>query len=230
MNAKKMITRKTSYAIQLTQEEEKQEVWLPVNDERHKYFYEVSNFGRVRTCWCRNAQSWKVLNQIVSGTSSYFMVCLFDCNSKYERLLVHRLVAEAFLENPDNLDTVNHINGNKLDNRVCNLEFMQFKDNVMLGALNRKNCVQYPVAKFDSEGNLVSLYYSLRDAERKNEGCNKTRIGNACNSNRLYKGFRWKKLPQDAYARGEKDIVIGFVSDKYKIAELCGIDAQKIKL
>ena len=70
---------------------------------------------------------------------SQVMLCV-DGNK--EALYIHRLVAEAFIENPKGLDTVNHINHNKEDNRVENLEWMSFQDNLQDGINQNKKQVK----------------------------------------------------------------------------------------
>ena len=60
----------------------------------------------------------------------YHRVWLVTSNKKQRAFLVHRLVAEAFISNPRKLETVNHINGDKDDNSVKNLEWMTMADNV----------------------------------------------------------------------------------------------------
>ena len=61
--------------------------------------------------------------------NGYARVSLWK-NGKGKHFLVHRLVAEAFIPNPDSLDMVNHIDGNKLNNRVENLEWCNLSQNI----------------------------------------------------------------------------------------------------
>ena len=76
--------------------------------------YEVSDIGDVR-----NSKNKKVRKTFDCG--GYKRVTLY-INNYAKNFLVHRLVAEAFIPNPHNLPEVNHINENKLDNRIENLE------------------------------------------------------------------------------------------------------------
>ena len=71
--------------------------------------------------------------QVLKGTitnNGYKIVSLSYKNKKHKRFGVHRLVAETYIPNPDNLPEVNHINENKLDNRVENLEWCTTLDNL----------------------------------------------------------------------------------------------------
>lgn len=86
--------------------------------------YKVSNLGRVRS-YIKGGRI-KSPNKTKCG---YLVVNLFyDCGLHGK--LVHRLVAEAFIPNPENKRTVNHKNGKKDDNRAVNLEWMTYSENV----------------------------------------------------------------------------------------------------
>jgi hypothetical protein len=78
--------------------------------------YEVSNHGRVR-----NANTGRIL-KTDSKRNGYKYVNLSK-NNKQKKFNIHRLVAEAFVENPDNFNTVDHISKNKLDNSANNLRW-----------------------------------------------------------------------------------------------------------
>ena len=85
--------------------------------------YLVSNLGKVK-----NKHSNKLLKPYL--TRGYPRVSLYDANGKRYCKLLHRLVAEAFIPNPDNLPVVNHISGIKTDARVSNLEWVSHSENL----------------------------------------------------------------------------------------------------
>lgn len=79
--------------------------------------YKISNLGRIYSIKRRTCLKVKRL-----GNSGYYQVRLSK-DGKYVYKNLHRLIAETFIPNPNNYRTVNHINGNKLDNRISNLEW-----------------------------------------------------------------------------------------------------------
>lgn len=110
--------------------------WKPVKG--FEYFYEVSSCGKVRSLDRMVRQShkgsdkmrlWKgkVLSQTVAATRGYCQVSL-SVDGKAHKVYVHRLVAEAWLSGCD--ETVNHKDGNKLNNDVSNLEWVSHSDNL----------------------------------------------------------------------------------------------------
>ena len=109
------------------------EVWKPVIN--YEGYYEVSNLGNVRSCdrlvKCsrgNNFRLWKgkILSQTKAATRGYYQVSLSK-EGVTTKVYVHKLVAEAFLENQD--ETVNHKDGNKLNNKSSNLEWVSYSEN-----------------------------------------------------------------------------------------------------
>jgi len=80
--------------------------------------YEASNHGRVR-----NINTKKILRQSISN-NGYYRVCLRIHETRSLTRSVHQIIARTFIDNPENKITVNHIDHNKLNNRVDNLEWM----------------------------------------------------------------------------------------------------------
>lgn len=95
------------------------EEWKPIKG----LHYEVSSLGNVR-----NSESYKSISQLDKNREGYIRVNLFS-NGKKKRYFIHRLVAEAFIPNPENKPQVNHKDGNKQNNELSNLEWVTNSEN-----------------------------------------------------------------------------------------------------
>lgn len=100
-----------------------QEIWKPVIG--YESLYAVSSFGRVKRTTLYNNSTNKPLRPLWGD--HYDHVCLSK-NGKQRSRTIHRLVAEAFIGIPNGL-VVNHIDGNKLNNRLSNLEVISRSEN-----------------------------------------------------------------------------------------------------
>jgi hypothetical protein len=112
------------------------ELWIEIPDTGGRY--SISNFGSVRSNWSdipRRNLSHRVRVEGVKHlkpwvhTTGYWRVGLGRNNSRY----VHRLIAAAFLPNPDGLTQVDHVDGNRLNLSLENLRWVSPKQNVLLG-------------------------------------------------------------------------------------------------
>lgn len=136
--------------------------------------YQVSNIGRVRAKDKYIHQQGRI--QLYKGcimspylsTNGYYMVTLSK-NNKKKRVTIHRLVASAFLPNPLHLQQVNHINENKLDNVVSNLEWCSREYNVNYGTATHRRAVKMgsKVGQYNTAGLLVNAFFSIHEANRK---------------------------------------------------------------
>lgn len=110
------------------------EIWKPIKGYEGKY--EVSNFGKVKSLkrYKRNNSKMqlveeRILSSYINKKNGYVYVYL--CNDgKYKNHRLHRVVAESFIPNPNNYDQINHIDGNRANNRVENLEWCDTSYNI----------------------------------------------------------------------------------------------------
>ena len=132
--------------------------------------YQVSNFGEIRSLsrWKHlpNGQytvsKEKLLSPGQIGKDGYKFVYL-TVDGRSKRFYVHRIVAEAFLPNPNRLPFVNHLNGIKFDNRPENLEWCSYKYNSNYGTLpkriSERMTANHPNSKvvyqYDLDGNFI---------------------------------------------------------------------------
>lgn len=97
-------------------------MWKPIKDWEE--LYSINELGEVKN----NKTNKLIIGDV--NNAGYFRVSLCDkSNSRSKRYFRHRLVAEHFIDNPNNLTEVNHIDGNKSHNYVDNLEWISRKDN-----------------------------------------------------------------------------------------------------
>ena len=126
--------------------------------------YEVSDLGRVKSFWHGKE---KILNPL-KNNNGYLSVILCKDGQK-KMLLVHRIVAEAFIQNTKGLATINHKDEDKTNNTVSNLEWMSQKDNINYGTHNKRvaESLSKQVQMFDkSTGELLATFPSTHEAER----------------------------------------------------------------
>lgn len=175
------------------------EIWKDVKDfEGH---YQVSNFGRLRSLdrkiifkngrVCLYKGKIRKLNKSDNG---YIVVGLFNkCN--YRMVTLHRLIAETFIPNPDNLPEVNHKDENRLNNNVDNLEWCTHKYNneyshTMEKAYISKRKSVLQIDKYTNE--IIAKFNSLTDAMNKT-GIHKSYISHCCRGdNKTAGGYIWK--------------------------------------
>lgn len=148
--------------------------------------YEVNAEGQVR----RKAQILKP-GPIPSG---HLTVSLCRGKGKPKSAYVHRLVAQAFLNNPENKPVVNHKNGNPKDNRIDNLEWATYSENITHGyrSNGRRAPGELKICAIDSDGSMVMSFRSAVDAA-KLLGVFPSAVRSAIKRNGTCKGYRWIK-------------------------------------
>ena len=153
------------------------EVWKDIKG--FEGLYKISNYGNVISLHPHNSK--RINPTPIKGDSvrGYRRVELRRKGAKRKRVLVHRLVAEAFLSNPKGLQEVNHKDGNKRNNNATNLEWCTRQENMKHATRNglvdikkaiNANCV--PVCQYDIEGKFIKKYSSCDEATRETGASN----------------------------------------------------------
>lgn len=159
--------------------------------------YEVSNYGEIRHIATGYIKSQH------RDLFGYMVVALSVINKKVKLVKVHRLVAEAFIPNPEDKPQVNHIDGDKTNNCVDNLEWATAKENIQhcyrvlgykgshYGKLGKDN-EQARIVLQIKNGTIIAKFYGLREAaESINKGV--SHIGECCLGQRKSAyGYKWK--------------------------------------
>lgn len=123
----------------------------------------------------------------------YPVVTLF-CRNRPRYVPIHRLVAEAFIPNPENKPAVNHIDENKLNNSVGNLEWVTVKENDNHGTRNvrmAESKSQTPVVQILPDGS-IRQFRGVKDASRCT-GINRCQIAECCKGRaKTAGGYKWR--------------------------------------
>lgn len=186
------------------------EIWKPIKN--YEDSYEVSDFGRIRSMdrythtW--NGQVFKkgVIKTLKEDKDGYFKVWLSK-ESKKKPFFVHRLVAEAFIVNAEKLPIVNHMDGNKKNNHVDNLEWCTRSHNdkhafehglrkATDGGTSKR------VAKIDPDTNeILAIYESMSAAARVNDITVQSISYCANGKQEIAKGFKWAFVDEGVTTR-----------------------------
>ena len=148
------------------------EEWKDV--QGYEGLYEISNTGKVKSLI--KGRLLKPANHV----KGYLFTTLTK-DGKHRRFYIHRLVASAFLDNKEKKSEVNHIDGNKKNNHVDNLEWCSGIENkehaYRIG--KRPTMAQVPVEMFSDSGTLLNAFPSMNEASRVT-GIHCGRISNCC--------------------------------------------------
>lgn len=142
--------------------------WRPVVG--YEGYYEVSNRGDVRSLTRTALQGNRYVTykgkqrKFFLDTTGYYTLILHS-HGGIEKKYVHRLVAEAFIPNPDNLESVDHINFDRTDNRVENLRWLSRRDNNLHSYRAGRHGQAVPVLRSDGK-----LFRSGSEAARASGG------------------------------------------------------------
>ena len=173
------------------------EQWKPIKG--FEGLYEVSDLGRIKSLsrYVRSKANsrMKIPERILKpGKNKYgYAVVILMKNNKRKNKLVHRLVAGAFINNPEKYPMVNHIDGNKQNNKVSNLEWCSASYNIKHAYLTGLNKKPKHVIQLDIKGRVIKKYFSVRETEKY--GYQSSGVSEACNGlkiNHMYRGFIWR--------------------------------------
>ena len=180
------------------------EIWKDIAG--YEGLYQVSNLGRVKSLerTVRYGRGYRTIPEKILKTNKkkcdYLKLNLWK-EGKAKNHRVHRLVAQSFIHNPDNLPEVNHKDENKENNCVDNLEWCTSKYNCNHGTRNQRGVekrrnhpkLSKPVLAINKVSGLILQFPSTHEAERKT-GIKQQSIVNCCNGKYGFKsagGYIW---------------------------------------
>lgn len=178
------------------------EVWKDIAG--YEGYYQISNFGNIRSVdrviysdkfhiGIKRELKGRTLNPSVNNHG--YLSLILSKNGEKKSCRIHRLVAEAFIKNPNNYDQVNHIDGDKTNNKVENLEWCNNQYNV-IHAYKNGLAKSHPksIKQYDLKGNYIQTFESIVKASKEVNG-------NTSNINKCVKGhinsaygYKWRYI------------------------------------
>ena len=170
------------------------EVWKNIKD--YEGYYQVSNLGRVRSI------DREIINQgalqpvkgriLKAGVRNKYKSVILCMNGEVKNHSVHRLVAEAFVDNDDDFPVVNHIDENKLNNNSNNLEWCTQEQNLKKSSTNKSKGRK--VGQYTLKGDLVKIWKNAHYTGQNSE-FDGSLIRKCCTGRRnKHKGYLWKYI------------------------------------
>lgn len=173
------------------------EEWKDIKEYEGKY--QISNLGNVKALDYKRTKKEKILKPRINSTG-YMVVNLYK-NAKFKTFKIHRLIAQAFIINPENKPCINHIDGNKLNNSIDNLEWCTYRENTIHAIKNGLASSPKPrygldnykaksVKQYSLDGKFIKHWDCIREASKY---LNATHISDVCKGKRKSsKGFIWR--------------------------------------
>ena len=181
------------------------EIWKDIPN--YEGLYQVSNLGRIKSLqrkqYCPKTNKINIIKKerILKQHNSkgYNFVILYK-NNNIKNNLVHRLVANAFIDNFKNYSYINHIDGNKSNNKVENLEWCTASENTKHAYKNglskakkgKENIKSKIICQYDLKGNFIKKHYSIMDAEREKQANHSSIIRCCMNRQKSAGGYIWR--------------------------------------
>lgn len=193
------------------------ETWKSIEDFPK---YQVSDQGRIK-----NIQTGRVFTGS-KDAFGYMHVRLVNPYGGITLKKVHRLVAEAFLPNPENKPLIDHIDGDKTNNALSNLRWFTYSENSKAYEDSHKGqrktvAKNRKIAQYNLDGELLAKYDSMKKAS-DTVGCGEFGIYSACNGKlRTASGFMWR------FYDNEPEPNIAPFEDKRKRAIYCVKNGQR---
>ena len=185
------------------------EEWRPIAG--YEGIYEVSNMGRIKSLdrvisqtnrygtQTDHVYKGKILKESV-GNNGYLHIDLHK-DGKTKRVLIHRLVASHFLEKQDGADVINHLDCNKENNSVPNLEWCTQSHNIKYAYEQGTKTPPHmqKVAQYGENGSLIRIWDSIAEASRE-LGLKASNIGKVCRGQRHQTGgYKWQYIEQRSH-------------------------------
>lgn len=175
--------------------------WKEING--YEKLYHISNNGKIKSKHRKGSYGKEIKQWVDKKGYSNVRLCK---NGKCKNFKVHRLVAKAFIPNPNDYSCINHKDENKLNNNESNLEWCSYEYNNNYGTKRERisKTKSKPVLCIE----LNVTYYGIREAERKT-GISQGNISQCCNGKRQKAGnYHWKYVEKNILGKNKKDIVV----------------------
>jgi hypothetical protein len=185
---------------------EEKEEWKSVQD--YESCYEISNLGRVKSLSriLKNNQFKKELIRTGGIDNKGYYSIILSKDGKNKRMAIHRLIALHFIDNPEDKCCINHIDGNRVNNSLSNLEWVTLTENARhaydTGLINHESLRERGVLasekrrikteQYSKDNNLIAVYNSFKEAS-DSTGIARESISAVCKGK--YKtagGYLWK--------------------------------------